>query len=207
MSEFSPRAPHAVAAIILAAGSSSRMGTPKQLLNYQGTTLLRRVAEQAVAADCAPIVLVTGHLHEPLLHEVKGLPIIGVHNPDWALGMGGTLKIGLQALEQQSHTEQLSGVLVLLSDQPLVTADLLHKLIALHRNSAAPAVATQYAGSIGVPAVFARSHWQRLASLPPQQGAKKLLEHLGPEVATIDFAPAALDIDTPEQYAALLASS
>ncbi|KUG08669.1 nucleotidyltransferase family protein [Solirubrum puertoriconensis] len=207
MSEFSPRAPHAVAAIILAAGSSSRMGKPKQLLNYQGTTLLRRVAEQAVAAGCAPIVLVTGHLHEPLLSEVHGLPIISVHNPAWALGMGSSLRIGLQALDQHTAYEQLSGVLVLLSDQPLVTTELLQSLIALHCTTDAPAVATRYAGSIGVPAVFARSQLQRLASLPPQQGAKKLLEHLGPEVATIDFAPAALDIDTPEQYAALLASS
>ncbi|UYZ59823.1 nucleotidyltransferase family protein [Hymenobacter latericus] len=207
MSEFSPRGPQSVAAIILAAGSSSRMGRPKQLLNYQGTTLLRRVAEQAVAAGCAPVVLVTGHLHEPLLSEVHGLPIISAHNPDSALGMGSSLRVGLQALEQHAAYEQVSGVLVLLSDQPLVTTALLQSLVALHLASDAPAVATQYAGSIGVPAVFARSQWQTLTDLPPQQGAKKLLEHLGSAVQTIDFAPAALDIDTPEQYAELLARS
>ncbi|WP_133273348.1 nucleotidyltransferase family protein [Hymenobacter radiodurans] len=89
-----------VALILLAAGASTRMGQAKQLLYFQGQTLLRRAAETAVATGCQPLVLVTGALHKELVAEIDDLPFLVTHNPDWAVGMGSSIRTGLAALEK-----------------------------------------------------------------------------------------------------------
>lgn len=191
------------AILLLAAGSSSRLGRPKQLLPYQGQTLLRRAAETAVAtAPGASVVVVTGALHQELLPELAGLPVTVVHNTNWAAGMGSSIQAGLAALDT---LPPLSGVTVMLCDQPFVTPALLAELHDTHGRTGLPIVASAYAETQGVPVYFAAGALPLLRALPAGAGAGQLLRQHAALVAAVPFPLGAVDVDTPEQYAALLA--
>ncbi len=192
-----------VAVLLLAAGASTRMGQPKQLLPFGGRTLLRHAAETAVATGCAPIVLVTGALHAELVAEIDGLPISAAHNPAWETGMASSIRAGLDAIA----AARPAAVLITLTDQPLVTPALLKQLVAQQRQTRAPVVAAAYGDTLGVPAVFDRALLPALQQLQGAQGANRLIASLGPAVGRVPFPASLLDIDTPEQYAALLAAS
>lgn len=189
-----------VALLLLAAGGSTRMGQPKQLLPYQGRTLLRHAAETAVATGCTPIILVTGALHEALATEVADLPIQVAHNPDWATGMASSIRTGLAAADHFQPT----AVLIMLMDQPLVTPELLRGLIIQQQQTHAPIVAAAYGDTLGVPAIFSATILPKLLMLEGAQGAIKLIASLGDAVGWVDFPAGLLDVDTPEQYNALL---
>ena len=189
-----------VALLLLAAGASTRMGRPKQLLAYHGRTLLRHAAETAVATGCAPIVLVTGALHEALVAEVADLPIQAVHNPDWETGMASSIRAGLAAVAGTKPT----AVLIMLSDQPLVTPELLRQLVAQQLQTQAPIVAAAYGDTLGVPAVFGQALLPELLMLQGQAGANRLIGSLGAAVGRVPFPAGLLDVDTLAQYAALL---
>ena len=193
--------PASVALLLLAAGASTRMGRPKQLLPYHGRTLLRHAAETAIASGCAPIVLVTGALHEALVAEVSGLPIRAIHNPEWETGMASSIRAGLAALNESPP----AAVLIMLTDQPLVTPGLLQELITRQQQTQAPVVAATYGDTLGVPAVFAAAMLPELLQLQGQQGAGRLIGSYGAAVERVPFPEGLLDVDTPAQYAALLA--
>ncbi len=176
------------------------MGRPKQLLPYRGRTLLRHAAETAVAAGCAPIILVTGALHEELTTEVADLPIRVMHNPDWATGMASSIRTGLAAV---ASTRPMA-YLIMLSDQPLVTPELLLQLVVQQRETQAAIVAAAYGDVLGVPAIFAHTMLPELLQLQGQSGANRLISSLGNAVGRVPFPAGLLDVDTPEQYAALL---
>lgn len=189
--------------LLLAAGSSSRLGRPKQLLVYKGQTLLRRATETAVAAaQGAPVVVVTGALHEALLPELLGLPVEVVRCEKWQAGMGASLQTGLRALEKLARP--LQSVTVMLCDQPFVTAELLRQLPAA-ASLAQPIAASTYNQVLGVPVFFGAAALPLLRQLPETVGAAQLLRQHPQLVASVDFPLGAMDVDTPEQYAALLA--
>ena len=198
-----PEPSGAVALLLLAAGASTRMGRPKQLLPYRGRTLLRHAAETAVAAGCAPIVLVTGALHDELLAEIVGLSILAVHNPDWETGMASSIRAGLAAVAAAAPR----AVLVMLTDQPLVTPELLRQLIVQQHATQAPIVAAAYGETLGVPAIFDKSLLPELLKLQGAQGAGRLIARLGAAVGQVAFPAGLLDVDTPAQYTALLQGS
>lgn len=177
------------------------MGQPKQLLPYHGRTLLRHAAETAVASGCTPIIMVTGALHEELVLEIADLPIQAVRNSDWNSGMASSIRTGLAAVAPA----QPSAVLIMLTDQPLVTPALLRQLVEQQQQTQAPIVAAAYGDTLGVPAVFDRALLPQLMQLQGQQGAVRLIGSLGATVERIDFPAGLLDVDTPEQYAALIA--
>ncbi|MBC6699119.1 nucleotidyltransferase family protein [Hymenobacter puniceus] len=192
------------AILLLAAGSSSRLGRPKQLLQFHGQTLLRRAAETAIAAAIgAPVVVVTGALHQELLPELVGLPVAVVHNPDWAVGMGSSIQSGLRFLE--TVLPDSAGVTVMLCDQPFVTPALLAALRNTQVRTGRPIVASAYAETQGVPVYFAAEVLLLLRALPAGAGAGQLLRQHAALVAAVPFPLGAVDVDTPEQYAALLA--
>ena len=186
-----------VALLLLAAGASTRMGRPKQLLPWQGRTLLRHAA---VASGCAPIVLVTGALHQELVAEVAGLPVQDVRNEGWESGMASSIQTGLAVVA----LAQPRAVLIMLTDQPLVTPELLRQLVARQQQTQAPIVAAAYGDTLGVPAIFAHSMLPELLQLQGQQGAVRLIACHGAAVGQVAFPAGLLDVDTPEQYAALL---
>ncbi|WP_201983665.1 nucleotidyltransferase family protein [Hymenobacter rubidus] len=202
-SATAPASAGPVALLLLAAGASTRMGQPKQLLPYHGRTLLRHAAETAVASGCAPIILVTGALHEELLPETVGLPIQAVRNVEWETGMASSIRAGLTALAGT----QPAAVLIMLTDQPLVTSELLQQLVRQQQQTQAPAVTAAYGDTLGVPAVFSSILLPELLQLQGQQGAGRLIASLGAAVGRVAFAAGLLDVDTPEQYARLNSSA
>lgn len=192
----------AIGIVILAAGDSTRLGTPKQLLPYEGKSLLRRAAETALASDCRPIMVVLGASAAQCLAELSGLPVSSVVNADWAEGMGSSLRLGLATLAAESPIP-LEAVIVMLCDQPLLKAEILDALVEAYATTSSPIVAAQYGEVVGVPALFHRSLFPELLSLSGAQGAKQILRRYPDRTHTIAFSGGAIDIDTAADYARL----
>lgn len=182
--------------IILAAGASRRFeGQAKQLLKIEGKTLIRRTAEMALAVHLTgPIVVVLGARQETIGAELLGLPVQWVENPAWAEGMATSLKAGLAAMTQTQPGPD--GVVVLLSDQPLITPELIQQLVTTHLETDKPMVACRYNGGVGVPALFARAVFDDLRALDGDKGARYLLKQRPNDLAEVDFEPAAVDLDS-----------
>lgn len=190
---------HAI--IVLAAGESSRMGQPKQLLQLNGKSLLRRTVEEAIHADTGPVIVVLGAFSGQMEEEVKGLPVMSVINTDWKQGMGSSIRKGIQ--EVQKSYPYCQGVFIMLADQPYADADLLKKLLEAYSLSQKPIIASAYQDILGVPAYFHHSCFTSLAQLEGQAGARKFIQQRAKEVEAVPFPLGAVDIDTPEDYARL----
>ena len=193
-----------VGAIILAAGSSSRMGTPKQTLRFGGQTLLRRAALAALDAGCRPVIVVTGAHAEQSRGELHGLDVREVVNNLWDTGLASSVRAGLAALLESDASA--SAAVLLLCDQPHVTADVVAGLVAAHRATGRPVVASEYGGSFGVPALFGRPLFAELARLEGGSGAKQVINRHAPQAHFIPFPDGAVDLDTPEDYSHLLSA-
>lgn len=182
---------------MLAAGGSRRLPGPKQLLRFGGVTLLRHAAQTAVTSACGPVVVVlgAGAAARQLRFELVDLAVAVVENAGWKQGISSSIRAGLEALERASPTE---AVLLMTCDQPYVTAALLAGMVAAFHETHPPAVACEYAGTVGVPALFDRSLFAELRALEHDQGAKRILERHLPKIVRIPFAAGAVDIDTPE---------
>jgi molybdenum cofactor cytidylyltransferase len=188
--------PKPIAMILLAAGGSARMGSPKQLLQYKGKALLRHAVDNAVACGCSPIVVVIGHDAQRMREELAGLPVTIAENANWGEGMGTSLRVGVEAIERQSPMP--SAVMTATCDQPLIDAAVLRRLIDAYRTCGYPMAAATYAGTMGVPAIFNRHYYAALRALPPEAGAKRVLGEHSDQVANVPMDEGELDIDTPE---------
>jgi molybdenum cofactor cytidylyltransferase len=192
--------------VILAAGASRRLGQAKQLLALDGQSLIRRVAEAALLfraqlPDPVPVVLVLGANADRIEPELAGLPLTVVQNPDWETGMASSLNTGLAALLRQ--TADLDALLVLLTDQPHVSTDLLTQLWQAFRESGKGLAACAYADRLGVPAIFAKRYFAAIQQLTGDRGASPLLNAHRPDCAVVPFAEGIIDIDTPDDLARL----
>ncbi len=195
----------AVGAIVLAAGASRRLGRPKQRLPYRGRSLLRYAAEQALAAGCRPVVVVLGAHADELAPLLQGLSVILARNQSWEEGLSGSVRLGLEALERSRPP--VEAALMLVSDQPLVDASALGRLLAAFQGEATPVVAAAYSGTLGVPAVFHRSLFPELRQLRGDQGAKAVILRHRAEVTAVALPEAALDVDTPADWERLQAQA
>ena len=191
-----------IAAIVLAAGSSSRMGTAKQLLRVGSTTLLRRSVEQAIASNVRATFVMVGAEAEKMREELRGLPVTIVDNSRWPEGLGTSIATAIAAVERE--VPPFDAVVLLTCDQPHVSGSTIDRLIATHGAAAAPLVAAAYAETIGIPALFARKYFGALRELPANRGAKEILMHHRDDVVPVEFEAAAVDVDTPADYERLL---
>jgi molybdenum cofactor cytidylyltransferase len=189
-----------VAAIVLAAGAGTRMGRLKQLLPYRTSTFIRHAIEQATEAGFAPLVVVLGAESAQVRASIAAFPVQIAENSDWHLGMGSSIACGMRTV--QAVAADTPVVAILLADQPLVTADHLRSMRALLSPDYS-AVAAEYGGGFGVPALFQRKLFSSLLSLAPEAGAKQFLQRLGGAVRPFPLPEAGIDIDTPEDYARL----
>ncbi len=190
-----------VGLILLAAGESRRMGSPKQLLPFRGRSLLRHAAETALASRCRPVIVVLGAHGDRLREEIGDLPLTAVENPCWVEGMGSSIRTGVAALEAIS--ENVEAAVLMLCDQPLISPQILNDLIATYNKAKPLAVASEYGGTLGVPALFSRTLFPELKSLESATGAKQVLKRHLKDVFSLAVPAGALDVDTPEAYAAL----
>jgi molybdenum cofactor cytidylyltransferase len=186
--------------VVLAAGASRRLPGPKQLLKYHGTTLLRRAAETAVAAACGPVVVVLGAAAEKLRPELVGLDVRIVENRRAAEGLSTSIRAGLDALGEGASVD---AALFMTCDQPLLTAEVLKRIAAAFAAGRSPAVACEYAGTIGVPALLDRSLFAELQALDGDQGAKRVLRRHTKEVVRVPFEAGSVDVDSPEDWSTL----
>lgn len=188
-----------VGLVLLAAGSSTRMGQLKQLLPWRGGTLLRHAAKTALATKCTPVIVVLGANASQVRQELDGLPVRILENEEWQSGIGSSLRAGVRAALDE--VPGLEGVLVTLADQPLVTAESLGRLLEAFRRKRPPIVAAAYDDTRGVPVVLGRAVLDDVLTLDCTAGAKWIIERHGKDVAAVELPEAAFDIDTPEEYA------
>ena len=191
----------AVAAVILAAGASRRLGRPKQLLRYHGEALVRRTVRLAVEAGLAPVHVVVGHRGRQVSAALGALAsaVAVVTNRAWRAGMGSSLACGIGSLPVE-----VAAALVLVTDQPHLSATVLRAILERYRREPDSLVACRYAGgAVGVPALFARRYFPELAALTGDRGARSLFTRHAATLSTVSFPAGASDIDTPADAASL----
>lgn len=193
-----------VGAVILAAGSSSRMGSPKQILPFRGKSLLRHAALAALGAGCSPVIVVTGAYAELSRRELEGLDVREVLNPQWETGMASSIGTGLEGLLDADP--DAAAAVLMLCDQPHVTADVLSDLAEAHRVTGSPVIASTYGGSFGVPALFSRSLFAELARLEGRAGAKQVIKRYASEARFLPFPGGEVDVDTRDDFSRLIAA-
>jgi molybdenum cofactor cytidylyltransferase len=194
-----------VAAIVLAAGASSRLGQPKQLLRHGGETMIERALRMAGEAGADPVIAILGAHYEmiraavPLQEPGKVIPIV---NDNWRSGIASSIHAGLRALaEVASHVR---GVLILGCDQPRLTTGHLQQLLDTFGAQAQTAmVASAYAGTLGIPAVFPHEVFAELYVLRGDKGARALLMQPPCPLITLLFPGGEIDIDLPADMAHL----
>jgi molybdenum cofactor cytidylyltransferase len=191
-----------VGAVILAAGSSSRMGSPKQTLQFRGESLLRRTALAALAAGCRPVIVVTGANAELSIRELQRLDVREVLNTRWETGMASSVRAGVEGLVNTGA--DIAAAVLLLCDQPHVTADVIYGLVAAHRVNGSAVVASQYGGSFGVPALFDRRLFAELMRLEGKSGAKEIIKRHASDTHFLPFAGGEVDVDTPDDFSRLI---
>ncbi|MDI9858796.1 nucleotidyltransferase family protein [Flectobacillus roseus] len=186
--------------IILAAGNSSRLGQPKQLVVYQGKTLIEHIVSNALQVSPHVTVVLGSHAKriEWTLNQAQLFPKI-VYNADWEQGMGTSIKAGVSSLNNKQ-----APIMILLSDQPAVKTSLLWQMIHLYQEKNPKIVACDYGGKLGVPMLFSPQVRHELLILSGDQGARSFLSYYRDTTLTVPFALGTWDIDTPEDMAELM---
>ena len=197
------------AILILAAGSSSRLGYPKQLIQIDGETLLHRIARRATDSQATKVLVVLGHQADAMERELRDLQNVRtIHNPEWQHGMGSSIKAGVRELASSD------AILISVCDQPHLTTAIFDELVQKLPDSSTGIVCSRYLPTespdntslstlhspfstpYGVPAIFASQHFPALLALPQDAGAKTLIT--ANDVEFIDFPLGAVDIDTAD---------
>jgi len=189
-----------IAAVVLAAGRSTRMGTNKLIADVGGKPMVRRVAEAALESAAAPVLVVTGHREADVRIALTGLDVVFVHNPNYAQGLATSLKAGVAAAPAS-----VAGVLVLLGDMPQIARGHLDQLIAAFRDGAGGIIVPVHAGKRGNPVLWPRAYFPAMLALEGDAGAKRLLAANAGCVREVDLGTDAifLDVDTAEALAQL----
>lgn len=191
-----------VPAVVLAAGSSARLGQPKQLLRlpqFHPETLLERTARLAQEAGAFPIFIVLGAAASEIERGSRLENCIVVRNEHWMEGMASSLRLGIATIEE--CLPKATGALLLVCDQPSISREHLRQLVAVHRRDPQFATVSRYAGHWGVPAVAPRSTFPELLKLKGDEGARKVLGQAGLPIKEFDLPDGEWDIDLPEDIA------
>lgn len=190
-----------IGGVILAAGGSSRMGQPKQLLPVGGQPMVRRVTEAACSAGLGQVVVVVGAHADAVAGALAGLPAEVVVNPDWAEGISTSLRAGVRALRPE-----IRAAFVVLADQPALTADLFRTLAARYQATNAIVVAPFYQGQRGNPVLFDRSLFRDLLTTTGDRGGRGLVIRHADQMECVELGDPAviLDVDTHSDYEQML---
>jgi molybdenum cofactor cytidylyltransferase len=193
---------HKIAGILLAAGSSSRLGKPKQLLPYMGQPLIASMVREIMASELEWLIVVLGAEADVIQKEINGRNLHIVINDGWKEGMASSIRIGIEAAMKVDSS--IEGVIFFVSDQPFINASLIHNLVSKHFEGGAAIVASAYANTIGIPAFFHHSLFHELLRLQGDSGAKRIMQQHPDLVADVLFPRGNIDIDTLEDYNNLL---
>ncbi len=191
------------AIIILAAGNSSRLGSPKQLLEVHGQKLLTHVVRQACDSKADDVYVVLGSGADVLSQLIKNYRVEIIVNEDWENGMGSSLKAGIGEIQKQSEYD---AIIISVCDQPFLTSAIFNQL--LDQSEDQEIIASAYSnGSFGPPTLFRKSQFTRLMTIKDAVGAKSVIKNYDGELGLIPFEKGDIDLDTKEDYYTYLNSS
>lgn len=184
--------------IILAAGNSSRLGQPKQLLRFNNTTLLENTVDAALQIPNAIIIVVLGSEHELIEQKLKFSQIKISYNKNWISGMSSSIVNGLSDLLNSAAV--IDNCIISVCDQPFINSSVFENLLKEHKRTGAGIVASSYNETIGIPVLFDKKYFKELLELEGQEGAKKLIGKFSDDCVSVAFSKGGIDIDTPEDY-------
>jgi molybdenum cofactor cytidylyltransferase len=182
-----------ITAVILAAGESARLRTPKQMVVYRGKTLIAHAVETALASECDEVIVVVGAQADVVRKEIEQYPVRIVDNPNWKEGKSSSIRAAVKSVTE--HSEIPSAILFLTCDQPYVAVGLLSNLIDRFLAEGGTPVATSYADTMGIPAVIPCRLFGKLLELENDQGAQEILRTIPGGVLTVACAQGSFDID------------
>jgi len=185
-----------IGVVILAAGSSSRLGRPKQLVEFQNKSLLQHVIDTINPFQFHPGVLVLGANADVIRKSIKPKNVDVLHNENWPEGIASSIRLGVS--ESIKLNDLLDGILFLLSDQPFVSKELIQELIEKHANGNQQITACSYNGNVGVPAILSKDFFPQLLELKGDVGAKKIMMQNKDHVQHINFKDGSFDVDTED---------
>ncbi|NOT74650.1 MAG: nucleotidyltransferase family protein [Cyclobacteriaceae bacterium] len=180
--------------LILAAGSSSRMGQSKQLLKINEQSMLRNASVVALESGMQTIVVLGANEGENR-KTIEDLTLKIIVNPDWENGMGNSLKKGISSLPKNTDA-----AIVMVCDQPLLNSAHLKRIREKYQSSDKRIIASYYSGTFGVPTLFDSSLFEEIKNLTDDQGAKKIIQLHQNETLNIEFQEGAIDLDTPDDF-------
>jgi molybdenum cofactor cytidylyltransferase len=184
--------------IILAAGNSSRLGRPKQLLKYKGKTLLDLVTAEALKIPTIPTVVVLGAYSKEILNHHTYLEIAYIVNPNWQTGISSSIAAGMSAIGNQS--KEIENVIIAVADQVFITSKVFEKLLQKRKLSSKGIIASSYAETVGTPVLFSKKYFEKLLSLTGNTGAKSIVQLNMEDTEIIPFELGHIDIDTETDY-------
>lgn len=187
-----------IAILIMAAGTSSRMKTIKQLLPWGDSTFIGNVLKKAQSSKAVRVLTVLGAYGQEIKKRTNFSGTEVVLNLNWKMGLGNSIAYGTKKLLEQNPN--YDGILVMLTDQPLIDDQYLNLLIDNFTNSKHSIVATKYDNRIGVPAVFGKIHFEALQKLNSDYGAREIIKAHPNEVLGISADGKELDVDTKKEY-------
>ena len=184
--------------IILAAGASTRLGKPKQLLQYRGKTLLAHAINEAVNSNADAVVVVLGKDANLFKKELDEKKVRVAINSSWEEGMASSLRLGLDTLLKDKP--YIDAVIFMVCDQPHISSSVLNELITTQQKTTKQIVTCNYGDSMGPPALLHKKYFEELMKLSGDAGARKIIQKNMNDVATILFPEGNIDIDTEEDY-------
>jgi molybdenum cofactor cytidylyltransferase len=191
-----------IGVVILAAGGSSRLGQPKQLIKFQNKSLIQNIIDQSQAFTFASYVLVMGAHAAKIQKSIEPGNFNVIINENWAEGIASSIRKGVKySLEIDPELEH---ILFLLSDQPFVTSELIHELVKTHRQQEKEITGCKYQDTVGVPAIFTKRLFQELSMLRGDRGARVLIKKYPDTLAVVPFDLGSIDVDIPEDYNKLI---
>lgn len=186
------------AIIILAAGNSSRLGKPKQLLTYQGQTLIDITIAASVKTEFHPIVVVLGAYAEEIKQRSAGAEVFYAVNERWENGMSSSISFGLQTA--LAIEPKIENAIFTVADQVHIKAEIFEQLNTVHQSTLKNIITCAYAETTGTPALFNKKYFKELLNLTGETGAKNLLKTHGDDTVNIPFELGKIDIDTEADY-------
>ena len=183
--------------ILLAAGSSSRFGSPKQLAQNNGKSFIQHAVSEAIKVKLDVIAVLGANL-DVVKKEIENFPVQIVYNKDWEEGMSSSIRSGINALLNKNPSAE--AVVILVCDQPFLSSTVILDLIEKYEATKKPIVACVYKDVIGTPALFDKTFFKPLLELKGQSGAKKIISQNKDVAVTIPFPLGYIDIDTKEDY-------
>jgi molybdenum cofactor cytidylyltransferase len=193
-----------ISIILLAAGESSRLGTPKQLLKYKGKNLMQHTIDLTRILGMDTFI-VLGAYGEKIQNQVNTYDAKIVENEEWNEGLSSSIRKGLEAV--LSSNPDTEAIILVLCDQPFLSAEILRQILERYHDTGLPIVHCHYGEASGPPTLFHRSMFPFLLELKGGQGAKKVVDRFPDQVTFVDFPAGSLDIDTPEDYQQLIDAS